>query len=159
MNKTKVLYPGSFDPVTNGHMDIIERSSKIFQEVYVGVLDNVNKKSMFTVNERVEMLRKSVKDMDNVFVDSFCGLTVEYARELGCKIIIRGLRAVSDYEEELKMALANRQMAPEIETLFLISDSRYTFLSSSTIKEISFFNGDISDFVPPHVDKAMKLKK
>lgn len=156
MNKTRVVYPGSFDPITNGHLDIIKRSANTFQEVYVAVLENCNKDTMFTIEERVKMIKKSVKLLDNVFVESFSGLTVEYAKSKHCNIIVRGLRAVSDYEDELKMALANRQLNKEIETLFLIADSQYTFLSSSTIKEISFFDGDISEFVPAHVHDAMK---
>ncbi len=155
-----VIYPGSFDPVTYGHIDIIERCSKKFDHVIVSVLNNSAKKTLFTVDERAELLREAMKDLRNVEIDTFSGLLVDYAKKKGISTVIRGLRAVTDFEYELQMALMNRQLDSELETIFLMSSSKYTFLSSSLVKEVAKFNGDIAGLVPENVKKAIynKLK-
>lgn len=155
-----VIYPGSFDPVTYGHLDIIERCSKKFDHVIVSVLNNPAKKTLFTVEERATLLKEAMKDFDNVQVDTFSGLLVDYAKSKGISTVIRGLRAVTDFEYELQMALMNRQLDSELETIFLMSSSKYTFLSSRMVKEVATFNGDISGLVPDNVQKAIvnKLK-
>lgn len=157
-SKIRAVYPGSFDPVTNGHLDIIERSSNIFYKVIIGVLNNKDKKSTFTTEERVEMIRESVKDLSNVEVASFDGLTIDFVKEKKAQIIIRGLRAVSDYENELKMALANRRLSPQIETFFMMADSQFTFLSSSTIREIASFGRSVDEFLPKLAAKKVREK-
>ncbi|MBC8590471.1 pantetheine-phosphate adenylyltransferase [Wansuia hejianensis] len=154
----KVIYPGSFDPVTYGHLDIIERCSKKFGKVIIAVLNNVSKKGTFTIQERMELLKETTKHLDNVEVDSFSGLLADYAKEKGCTTMIRGLRAVSDYEIEMQMALVNRKLYKDIETLFMVSRSEYVFLSSSLVKEIALYGGDISCFVPREVEYALNNK-
>lgn len=142
-------------------MDIIKRASQAFSEVIIAVSKNIDKKSLFSTEERVELIKKALdqsKTGCRIKVESFDGLTVDFAYKTNCKIIVRGLRAVSDYEYELKMALANREINPDIETMFFIADSKFTFLSSSTIKEIARFGGDISKFVPEAVEKELKNK-
>lgn len=153
-----VIYPGSFDPVTYGHLDIIERCSKKFDHVIVSILNNPKKKTLFSVNERIELLREVVKDLKNVEIDTFSGLLVNYAKTRGISTVIRGLRAVTDFEYELQMALMNRELDNELETIFLMSSSQYTFLSSSMVKEVADFNGDISGLVPDYVEKAINYK-
>ncbi|RKD34375.1 pantetheine-phosphate adenylyltransferase [Thermohalobacter berrensis] len=153
-----VLYPGSFDPVTNGHLDIIKRCSKKFNKVIVAVLNNPSKKPMFTVEERVKLLQEVCKDYDNVEIDCFSGLLVDYAKKRDISAIVKGLRAVSDFEYELQMALMNRNLDNDIETLFLMTSAKYSFLSSSLVKEVARFNGDISDLVPKSVEQAIKVK-
>ena len=153
-----VIYPGSFDPVTYGHLDIIERSSKKFEKVIVAVLNNTSKNVLFTVEERVEMLEKTLKKYDNVEVDTFSGLLIDYAKKKNVTTMVRGLRAVSDFEYEMQMALANRKLYPDIETLFMVSGSDYTYLSSSLVKEIAMFDGEISCLVPKIVREALKEK-
>lgn len=153
-----VVYPGSFDPVTNGHLDIIERCSKKFEKVIVAVLNNPSKKPMFTVEERVELLRVVTKEYNNVEIDSFSGLLVEYVRKRNISFIIKGLRAVSDFEYELQMAMMNRTLDNNVETLFLMTNSKYSFLSSSLVKEVAKLNGDISNIVPKEVEKAILNK-
>ncbi|SHH09432.1 pantetheine-phosphate adenylyltransferase [Tepidibacter thalassicus] len=155
--KKIAVYPGSFDPVTNGHLDIIKRASKLFDKLIVAVLYNPNKKSLFTFEERVELLKEAVKDLDNVEVDSFSGLLIDYCNEKKVNAIIRGLRAVSDFEYELQMAQMNRQLNPEIETVILTTSTKYSFISSSLIKEVARFKGDISNLVPDVV--LRKLNK
>lgn len=154
----KVIYPGSFDPVTFGHLDIIERCSKKFDHVIVSVLNNVSKKSTFTIEEKIELLQEATKDFKNVEIDSFSGLLSEYAKKKGCSNIIRGLRALSDFEYEMQMAMINKKLYPEIETYFLVSSNEYSFLSSSTVKEVAFLGGNVSCFVPNIVEKAL-IKK
>lgn len=154
----EVIYPGSFDPVTNGHLDIIERCSKKFSKVTVSVLINTTKKSMFTVEERVKLLKECVKKFHNVEVDTFSGLLIDYARKKDVSTLIRGLRAVSDFEYEMQIALMNKKLCDDIETLFMMSRSEYAFLSSSIVKEIARFNGDISCLVPKPVEIAIKEK-
>jgi len=154
----KIVYPGSFDPVTNGHLDIVERAAKIFDEVIVSVFCNPNKEPVFTMDERVEMLKKSTKDLHNVKVDSFSGLTTKYVHSIGGEAILRGLRAVSDFEGEFQMASMNKHLDEEIETIFLMTDTKYAFLSSSVIKEAAYFNGNIRELVPNFVYQKLRNK-
>ncbi len=153
-----VIYPGSFDPVTYGHLDIIERCSKKFDQVIVSILNNPTKKTLFSVDERIKLLKEVVKDLKNVEIDTFSGLLVNYAKTRGISTVIRGLRAVTDFEYELQMALMNRELDNELETIFLMSSSQYTFLSSSMVKEVAGFDGDISGLVPDYVEKAINYK-
>ncbi len=155
------VYPGSFDPITKGHLDIIKRSSKMFDKLYISVLNNSSKKCSFTIEERMEMLRKCTADIPNVEVCTFNGLLVEHAKELGVIAIVRGLRAVTDFEYEFQMALTNRKLHKQIETTFLVTNAKYVYLSSSIVKEIASNGGDITDFVPPIVleDIEQRLKK
>lgn len=144
----RAIYPGSFDPVTNGHVDIILRSSKIVDKLIVGVLNNSAKKSLFSVEERVSMLKELTKDLPNVAVTSFDGLLVDYMREIDASIIVRGLRAVTDFEYELQIAQTNHIENTDIETIFLTTNLQYSYLSSTIVKEFASYGGDISKFVP-----------
>lgn len=144
----RAIYPGSFDPVTNGHIDIILRSSKIVDKLIVGVLNNSAKKSLFSVEERVSMLKELTKDLPNVEVTSFDGLLVDYMREIDANIIVRGLRAVTDFEYELQIAQTNHIENTDIETIFLTTNLQYSYLSSTIVKEFASYGGDISKFVP-----------
>ncbi len=159
----RAIYPGSFDPVTFGHQDIIERSSAIFDELIVGVLNNSAKNSLFSLDERVSMLRELTKDIPNVKVDSFDGLLVDYMKTCGATIIVRGLRAVKDFEYELQIAQTNHVENPEVETVFLTTNLKYSYLSSSVVREFAAYGGDISKFVPAQfVDRIYgksKIKK
>jgi pantetheine-phosphate adenylyltransferase len=152
----KALYPGTFDPPTNGHIDLIQRGSKLFEHLTVAILINPVKNPLFTVEERVEMLRESTSSLGNVSVSTFDGLMVEFARRLGATAVLRGIRAISDYEHEFQMALMNRRLAPEIETVFLQPAGRYSFVSSRMLKEVFSFGGDISGLVPPNVLKRLR---
>lgn len=152
------LYPGSFDPVTYGHLDIVERALHVFDKVILAVADNPFKKSMFTAAERTSMLREATRDMDGVEVASFQILTVEYARKMNAVAIIRGLRAMSDFEYEFQMALTNRALAPEIEIIYMMPQQPYTFVSSTMAKELTMFDGDIDQFVPPCVADTLRKK-
>lgn len=154
----RAIYPGSFDPVTNGHLDLIQRSLKIFDEVIVAVACNTEKKSLFSVEERMELLKKSIGPHPRVRVESLEGLLVEAAREQGVFVIIRGLRAVSDFEFEFQMALTNRRLEPKVETIFLAPREDCIFLSSRIVKEVASHGGDISAFVAPVVAEALKEK-
>ena len=145
---SKAIYPGSFDPVTFGHQDIIERSSVIFDELIVGVLNNSSKNSLFSVEERVSMLKELTKEYGNVTVDSFDGLLVDYMKESGATIIVRGLRAVTDFEYELQIAQTNHVEYPKAETIFLTTNLKYSYLSSSVVRDFAAYGGDISKFVP-----------
>ncbi|MCK4257880.1 MAG: pantetheine-phosphate adenylyltransferase [Halanaerobiales bacterium] len=149
------IYPGSFDPVTNGHLDIIERSSKIFEHVIVAVFMNPFKKPLFTTAERVEMLKEAVKDYPNVSVDHFNGLLIDYVDQKNARIIIRGIRAVSDFEGEFQNASMNKKLNPSIETLILMSSNEHAFLSSTAVKEAALFGGCIRGLVPPGVNSRM----
>ena len=153
----RAIYPGSFDPVTMGHLDIIERSAKLFDEVIVAVLVNIDKRPMFSVEERVEMIRK-VARWPNVRVGTFEGLLVHYAIEQGAQVIVRGIRAVSDYEFELQMALMNRRLEPGVETVFLMAAEAYSYLSSRLIKEVFELGGSITGLVPEIVEQNMQEK-
>ena len=145
------IYPGSFDPITLGHLDIIERGSRLFSQVVVAVLRNPNKTPLFSVQQRLEQIRQSTTHLDNVEVDAFEGLTVEYARMRQAGVLLRGLRAISDFEVELQMAHTNKTLSTKIETVFLATSNEYSFLSSSVVKEIARFGGSIDHLVPPHV--------
>jgi pantetheine-phosphate adenylyltransferase len=153
------IYPGSFDPVTNGHVDVIERAAKLFHKVIVAVIRNPEKRAQFSLTERVGMLKESLTNHKNVLVDSFDGLLVDYARKKKAMTIIRGLRAVSDFDYEFQMALTNRKMAPKIETLFFMTDYKYSYLSSSFVKQIARLGGDISSLVPKAVREKLKNRK
>ena len=142
------IYPGSFDPITKGHLDILKNASEIFDKVIIAVARNGEKKGFLTVDERVKLIRESVKDFDNVEVDSFEGLTIEYAKKQGAEVLIRGLRAVSDFEYEMQLSQTNSALCADIKTVFLTTKPKYNFISSSTIKEILNNGGDISKFVP-----------
>jgi pantetheine-phosphate adenylyltransferase len=145
------LYPGSFDPVTLGHLDLIERSCRLYETVIVAVVKNPNKNPLFTLEERVEQIRKATQHLPQVEVTSFMDLTVNYAQRRGAQVILRGLRALSDFEMELQMALTNKTLASSIETVFLATSSEYSFLSSSVVKEVARFGGSVDHLVPPHV--------
>jgi len=157
MQRTAV-YPGSFDPVTYGHIDIVKRGRKLFDKIIVAILHNPTKKALFTVDERLEMLRESMKDIPNISFDTFDGLLVNYVKDKGAHAILRGMRAVSDFEHEFQLALMNRKLDRDIETVFLMTGMRWFFTSSSIIKEAALFGGDISDMVPPNVQKRVKAR-
>ena len=152
------IYPGSFDPVTLGHMDVISRSAKIVDKLIVAVLNNNSKNPWFTAEERVDMLKFVTKDIPNVEVTLFHGLTVDLAKQYNAQTIIRGLRAVTDFEYELQLAQTNRIIAPEIDTIFLTTSLQYAYLSSSTVREVAYYNGDISKFVSPEIAKRVEAK-
>jgi len=154
----KVIYPGTFDPVTNGHIDVITRASELFSEVVVTVAINPGKAPLFSTEERVTMLKDSLKDFNNVKVDSFDGLVVEHAKQVGATGIIRGLRAVSDFEYEFQMALMNRKLAGDVTTIFLMPHEKYTYLNSTIIRNLASLHSDVGDFVPPAVQEALKKK-
>lgn len=144
----RAIYPGSFDPLTNGHLDIIERSSRMVDELYVTVLNNNAKNPLFSVDERVSMIRELTEHLPNVKVSTSDGLTAEYAKEIGATIIVRGLRAVTDFEYELQIAQTNHVVNPQVDTIFLTTNLKYSYLSSTTVKEVASYGGDISKFVP-----------
>jgi pantetheine-phosphate adenylyltransferase len=148
---TIAVYPGSFDPITLGHLDIIERGSKMFDRVVVAVLQNPGKTPLFTVEQRISQIQTATKHLPQVEVDSFDGLTVTYASQIGARVLLRGLRVLSDFEKELQMAHTNKTLSTEIETVFLATSTEYGFLSSSIVKEIARFNGSIDHLVPIHV--------
>lgn len=154
----RAIYPGTFDPVTFGHLDIIERSSRIFDEVIVGILVNNAKVPLFSAEERLDMLKEAVKDRPNVRVMSFGGLLTDFARAQEAGFIVRGLRAVTDFEYELQMTQTNKVIAPEIDTIFLTTSLKYSYLSSSTVKELASFGSEIDRFVPEHVAQRIKEK-
>lgn len=152
------IYPGSFDPLTNGHLDVIERAIKLFDRVVVAVAKNESKQPLFTLKERLELVRRSVKHLKGVEADSFDSLLVNYVEERNAQAIVRGLRAVSDFEFEFQLALMNRKLNERVETIFMMPKDTYTFLSSRIIKEIARLGGDISDFVPGPVQEALLAK-
>jgi pantetheine-phosphate adenylyltransferase len=151
----KAIYPGTFDPPTNGHLDLIARGSKLFEELTVAILNNPVKNPLFTVEERVEMLKESTKQLGNVSVATFQGLMVDFARQSGATAVLRGIRAITDYEYEFQMALMNRRLAPEIETVFLQPAGRYSFVSSRLVKEVVSFGGKVDGLVPSNVAKRL----
>jgi pantetheine-phosphate adenylyltransferase, bacterial len=152
------IYPGTFDPVTNGHLDILHRAIYLFDRVIVAVASESNKQTLFSLEERQKLLRCETSDMENVEVMSFGGLTVDFARECEAIALIRGLRAMTDFEYEFQLALMNKKLAPDIETVFLMTKSEYSFISSSSIKSAASLQGDVSGLVPPNVEKAMIQK-
>ena len=153
------IYPGSFDPITKGHIDILRKAAKIFDKVIIAVSVNSAKKTMFSIEERKEMIKQSLTDIDNIEVDSFTGLTVQYAKEKGANTIIRGLRTVSDFEYEMQMAQMNNKLYDDIETIFLVTKIEYSFVSSRMIKEISKLGGDIDKYITPIVKKYLTDNK
>ncbi|MFZ0634492.1 MAG: pantetheine-phosphate adenylyltransferase [Candidatus Acidiferrales bacterium] len=159
MKTVTAMYPGSFDPVTNGHLDLIERGSKMFGRLIVAVLRNLDKEPLFNVSERLEMLRESTRSLANVEVESFDGLLVHYARQREARVILRGIRAISDYEYELQMALMNRKLEPHIETVFMLPGEAYSFLSSRLVREVArLAPSALRDLVPPAVAERLREK-
>ncbi len=158
MHTVKAIYPGSFDPVTNGHLDLIARAAKMFDHLVVAILRNSAKNPLFTVEERVSMLSEGTAEFGNVSVSTFDGLLVEFAREERAHAVVRGIRAISDYEYELQMALMNRRLAPDVETIFLMPDAKYSFVSSRLVKEVFQLGGSVEGLVPKFVIDRMKDK-
>ena len=154
----KAIYPGTFDPITVGHLDVIRRAARVYDHLVIAVMENRSKRCTFTNEERKQLIEKCVGDLDNVEVVIGEGLTVELAKKLDCKVIVRGIRAVSDYESELALASANMKLDDEIETIFFVAKPELSFLSSSIAKEIAFFNGDISDYIPAPIIKEVSDK-
>lgn len=154
----KALYPGSFDPLTNGHLDVIKRASAIFDQLEVVIMTNPNKAFTFSIEERIEMLESVVTKFPNVTISAQTGLTVDYAQKVGATVLVRGIRAVMDYEYELQQATANMILNPEIETIFLLTHPQWSFLSSSVVKQVALNHGDLSGFIPPEI-KDVILKK
>ena len=152
------VYPGSFDPATFGHLDVIRRASVAFDRIIVGVLHNSAKSPLFSVEERVNILEKAVSDIPNVIIRPFNGLSVNFARENNAQVIIRGLRAVTDFEYELQMAQTNRVLAPDVDTVFMTTSLKYAYVSSTIMKEVALFGGDLSNFAPPEIIEAVRSK-
>ena len=152
------IYPGSFDPLTNGHLDLIERGRRLVGKLVISVLSNEAKHPLFSVDERMDMLSEAVEGMDNVEIDSFDGLLAEYAASLGASVILRGIRAISDYEHELQMALMNRRLRPDIETMFLLAGEGNSFISSRLVKEVARLGGNVSGLVPAAVEKRLAAR-
>ncbi len=157
-HKTLAVYPGSFDPITNGHVYIAERAAAIFDELTVSILYNEHKNATFSVDERIDMAREALKHLPNIKVDSFQGLLIDYMRQVKSRVIIRGLRAMSDFEYEFQIALMNRQLAPEVETFFIVTDPKYSYVSSSGVREVFHFGGTVSGLVPDCVFKKLSEK-
>jgi pantetheine-phosphate adenylyltransferase len=154
----KAIYPGTFDPITNGHLDVIERAAKIFEHLIVAVATNPSKRPLFTLEERTEMVREACAHIKNVTVEQFDGLLVEFARRKGVRVIIKGLRAISDFDYEFQMASMNRKLAPEIETVFIMTSLEYAYLSSSIVKEVAMLGGCVRELVPPPVLRRLEAK-
>ena len=158
MKRKIAIVPGSFDPITYGHIDIINRSAELFDEVIVAILVNPDKKYLFTLEEREEMINESIKDFNNVKVDSFSGLLVNYAKKVNSTVIVRGLRAVSDFEYEMQLTFMNKALDDNIETFYMMANKQYSFISSSIVKGVSGFGADLSKFVPKHVEEKLEKK-
>ncbi|MFD2531418.1 pantetheine-phosphate adenylyltransferase [Gracilimonas halophila] len=159
--KTIALYPGSFDPITNGHLDILERATNLFETVIVTVAVNNKKDAVFSGDERVELIKECIKDKEwakNVEVNQFTGLLVDHAQDMNADTLVRGVRQISDFEYEFRMALTNKRLAPEVDTIFLMPDEEFTFISASIVKEVAYWDGDLSSFVPDIVAKALTEK-
>ncbi len=155
----KAIYPGSFDPITNGHLDIIYRASKIFDKIIVVIAENTKKKSLFSTDEKMDMILNVInKDLHNIEVQSFRGLLIDCVRSNKANIVLRGMRAISDFEYETQFALINKKMAPEIETVFMVTSTKFSYLNSSIVKEIASLNGCVRELVPPYVEKKLKNK-
>ena len=152
------VYPGSFDPITNGHLDIVKRASRLYDKVIIGVLDNSSKSPMFSPIERKAMIDENIKDMPNVSCAVFSGLLVDFAKQNGATVIVKGLRTVSDFEYEFQMALLNKALNPEYETMFMMTDSKYSYISSSMVKEVAKYNGELDGLVPHNVILKIKDK-
>ena len=155
---TIAVYPGTFDPVTEGHLDIVRRASKVFKELVIGIHDKPEKQLLFSIEERVSMVQETVRDLHNVRVEQFSGLTIDFIHRVKGEVMVRGLRAISDFERELAMALMNKELAPDIEMVCLMTSSRYQFLSSSAIKEIASLKGSVQGMVPDNVVLALERK-
>lgn len=153
---TIAIYPGSFDPVTNGHLDIATRAARLFDTVIMAVFDKPNKRLLFSTEQRIELLREATRAIPGVKVDTYRSLTVDYARSVGASVMVRGLRAITDFEHEFQLAQVNHTLAPDIEFITFMADQQYTFFSSSTVREIASLNGDVTWLVPPHVVAALK---
>ena len=158
MKDVVAIYPGSFDPVTNGHLDLIERGTKIFGRLVVAVLRNTEKAPLFSLAERVEMMLEATRGIPNLEVDAFDGLLVDYARKVGARVLLRGIRAVSDYEFELQMAMMNRKLEPRLETVFMLPGEAYSYLSSRLVREIAKLGGPVNGLVPPAVEQRLRAK-
>ena len=159
--KNSALYPGSFDPLTNGHLDILQRAVQMFEKVIVTVAVNNKKKSVFTGDERIQLIEEAIKDKEwrnKVEIEQFTGLLIDFARKKNVNVLLRGVRQISDFEYEFRMALTNRRLAPEIDTIFLMPDEQLTFISATIVKEVAYWGGDLSSFVPDHVAKALREK-
>jgi len=154
----RAFYPGSFDPIHNGHVDIALRAARVFEEVVVGVFTTPKKRLLFTPDERLQMVEQAFEGVANVRVAKFSGFTVDYAKEVGAIVLVRGLRVFSDFEAEFRMGLANKKLAPELETVAIMTDEKHVYLSSSTIREIAEYGGDVSSMVPPHVAEALRKR-
>ncbi|NNF15458.1 MAG: pantetheine-phosphate adenylyltransferase [Gammaproteobacteria bacterium] len=154
--KMRALYPGTFDPITNGHYDLVRRAADIFDEVVVGIASNPRKRPLFTLEERVGLARVVLQDIDNCSVTGYTGLTVRFAKENNLQVMVRGLRAVSDFEFEFQMATMTRQIEPDVETVFLTPDEKFTYISSTLVREVASYNGDVSKFVHPMVNEELK---
>ena len=152
------VYPGSFDPITNGHLDIVKRAARLYDKVIIGVLNNSNKKPMFSPLERKEMIDENIKDIPNVSCDIFSGLLVDFAKQNGANVIVKGLRTVADFEYEFQLALLNKALNPEFETMFMMTDSKYSYISSSVVKDVAKYNGELDGLVPQNVILKIKDK-
>lgn len=152
------VYPGSFDPITNGHLDIIRRAAGVYDKLIVGVLDNINKKPIFTAHERMDMIKRVTADIDNVECDMFSGLLVDFAKANNASVIVKGLRTVADFEYEFQMALLNKALNPEFETMFLMTDTKYSYISSSMVKEVAKYSGELNGLIPSDIIEDVRQK-
>jgi len=158
LDKKIAVVPGSFDPITNGHIDIIKRAAEVFDIVYIAVLKNSSKNPLFSTEERIQLIEEVMQDTPNIYVESSSGLLIDYAKSKNAKVIVRGLRAVSDFEYEMQITSMNRVLDENIETFFIMTKNQYSFLSSSIVKEVAKYNGNISELVPEAIEKALKVK-